>query len=551
MNAATLLGQTLGPYHVEAVLGSGGMAVVYHAHHTSGEPVALKVLFPPPGAAAEIRTRFEREAETAARLHHAGIVRVLDIGQAGDYAYLAMPLVDGQSLADRLAQAGPLDEAGAVDIAWQLADALDYAHRQGVVHRDVKPSNILLTADGRGLLTDFGVAQAFDAPALTRTGYTVGTPAYMAPEQASGEQPVDGRADLYALGIVLYQMVTGRTPFQGSTPQILHAHVYKPPPAPSTVASVSPALESVILRALAKDAAGRFQTGAAMAQALARLDDETGTQVVVPAPPPAASTRRGWLGWLGGLIALVLVGGLALWQFMAQNDGFGPTTATPSPSITALIPVAFTSPTSTSLPGPSATRAASPTPTASPVPTDTALPLPTDTPPPPPALLPTDPPALLPSATPCPQPPAAGLAPLLVDLTVAERLGCPRAEAIMVNAAWQPFEGGHLLWNGDLRLIYILRPNNRWSSADDIWRDGDPAFDASLTPPEGRFQPVRGFGQVWRTQPGVQDDLGWASAEEDGFTAQAQPFDGGQVWHDPEQDRFFILFSDGTYQLRP
>jgi serine/threonine-protein kinase len=524
------------------------MAVVYHAHHTSGQPVALKVLFPPPGAAAEIRTRFEREAETAARLHHAGIVRVLDIGQAGDYAYLAMPLVDGHSLAERLAQAGPLDEAGAIDIAWQLADALDYAHRQGVVHRDVKPSNILLTADGQALLTDFGVAQAFDAPALTRTGHTVGTPAYMAPEQASGEQPVDGRADLYALGIVLYQMVTGRTPFQGSTPQILHAHVYKPPPAPSTVAFVSPALESVILRALAKEAANRFQTGAAMAQALARLDDETGTQAVVSAAPPAASTRRRWLGWLSALIVLVLVGGLGLWQFMAQDGRFEQGSATPSSTAATLIPVAFTSPTSTSLPSPS------PIPTASPVPTDTPRPpVPTDTPPPPPtsAPLPTDPPALLPSATPCPQPPTAGLTPLLADLTVSERLGCPRTEAITVNAAWQPFESGHLLWNGDLRLIYILRSNNRWSSADDIWRDGDPAFDANITPPDGYFQPVRGFGQVWRTQPGVRDDLGWATAEEDGFTAQAQPFDNGQVWHDPEQDRFFILFSDGTYQLRP
>ncbi|HXV42471.1 MAG TPA: serine/threonine-protein kinase, partial [Anaerolineae bacterium] len=272
MIAEELLGQTIGPYQIEAILGSGGMAVVYRARHIQGEIVALKVLFPPPGAAQEIGARFEREAQTAARLRHPAIARVLEAGQANGRAFMAMALIEGQTLADRLAHAGPLDEATAADIAWQIADALDYAHRQGIIHRDVKPSNILLAADGRALLTDFGVALALDDQTLTRTGHTVGTPAYMAPEQASGD-PVDGRADLYALGVVLYQMVTGRTPFRGNTPQVLHAHVYDPPPAPSSVAKVSPALEALILRALAKEPGQRFQSGAAMAQALAGLSD--------------------------------------------------------------------------------------------------------------------------------------------------------------------------------------------------------------------------------------------------------------------------------------
>src|SRR5262245_12738781 len=213
MTPEKLLGQQLGPYRIEEILGRGGMAVFYRAGGAEGQAVALKVLFPPPEAEAELRQRFEREARTAARLRHPGIVPVLEAGQAEGCAYLAMPFIEGQTLAAHLAQQLPqgLDEATAADIAWQIADALDYAHRQGVVHRDVKPSNILLTPEGRAVLTDFGVAQALDDPSLTRTGLTVGTPAYMAPEQVEGEGTVDGRADLYALGIVLYQMVTGRT----------------------------------------------------------------------------------------------------------------------------------------------------------------------------------------------------------------------------------------------------------------------------------------------------------------------------------------------------
>ncbi len=533
------------------------MAVVYRARNAQGEVVALKVLFPPPGAGSEILTRFEREARTAARLRHPAIVRVLEAGQAQGRAFMAMTFVEGQTLAGWLVQAGSLDEVTAADIAWQIADALDYAHRQGVVHRDVKPSNILLATDGRALLTDFGVAQALDDPALTRTGHTVGTPAYMAPEQASGDQSVDGRADLYALGVVLYQMVTGRTPFRGSTPQVLHAHVYEPPLAPSAVASVSLALEAVILRALAKDASQRFQTGAAMAQALARLDDQTSLipASVHPEPASFAKLRSRWL-WLIALVAAIFVTFASFVFFVFTRP------ANPDQTILASIPSptrrATPLPTFTLTPSSTVSPALSPTqikaqatlvPSATPIPSPSIAPTPTltFTPAPP---TPTFTATPSPSATriSCPQPITTTLTIFLEGNPASNTLGCPRAEAMTTAAAWEPFERGLLLWRKDSNLIYVLRPDETWFLTGNTWRDGDSPYDPTIVPPADLYQPVRGFGNVWREQPGVREALGWATAEEAGFTATLQEFTGGQVWYNPERQTWVILFNDGTYQ---
>jgi serine/threonine protein kinase len=278
MTSAGLIGKKLGAYHLEAILGQGGMATVYRARTAAGQTVALKTFLPPTGLGQELISRFEREARLAAKLNHPAIVPVLDVGQAQDYTFMVMAFIAGETLAERLLAVGKLDESTAIDIAWQIADALHYAHSHNIIHRDVKPSNILLTPDNRAMLSDFGVALALDDPVLTRTGYIVGTPAYIAPEQAAGKRPIDGRADLYALGVVLFQMLTGHIPFQGSTPELLHAHVYDPPPVPSSLVTISPAGEAIILRALAKDAARRFQTGLEMAQALANLGQHPPTR---------------------------------------------------------------------------------------------------------------------------------------------------------------------------------------------------------------------------------------------------------------------------------
>lgn len=563
MIAEELLGQSVGLYQIEAILGSGGMAVVYRARHVQDDLVALKVLFPPPGADAEILARFEREARTATRLRHPAIVRVLEGGQARGRAFMAMALIEGESLAEYLARAGSLDEANAADIAWQMADALDYAHRQGVVHRDLKPANILLAADGRALLTDFGVALALDDLTLTRTGHTVGTPAYMAPEQANGQE-VDGRADLYSLGVVLYQMVTGRTPFRGNTPQVLHAHVYDPPPAPSSIARVSPGMEAVILRALAKEPRQRFQSGAAMAQALARLGDQT---TALPVAGRAARPRPRWL-WP----ALVLIGFLVLLSILIpfaftsvvlnNNNGtvatFVPSppvritplpTFTPSPS-----PIASPNPTVTSLPSPTPT----PSPTLPPTPTPDIQPSPAaDTPtaipvvanPPIDAAASPDTPTPTLTAVPCPLPITTTLT-LALDADATRGLGCPRAEAIVVAAARQPFEHGLLLWRQDVNLIYGLGPDGTWFFTGDTWRDGDPSDDPAIIPPSGSYQPVRGFGKVWRERPGVREALGWATAEESAFNAIIQEFPGGAVWQDGERRQLVILWNNGSYEIR-
>jgi serine/threonine protein kinase len=552
-----LIGTSIGRYRLEALIGTGGVAAVYEAiDSTTERRLALKVLFPPPGAGPELGERFRREARTVARLEHPGILPVFDVGEAGGHLFIAMKRAEGPSLQALLEARGRLDEATAAEVAAQVAEALDYAHRQGVIHRDVKPSNILMD-DGRPVLTDFGVARALDDPALTATGLTVGTPAYMAPEQASDRPDLDGRADLYALGVVLYQMVTGRTPFWGSTPQVMHAHVYEPPPAPSSIAAVSPAMETVILRALAKNPAGRYPTGAALAADLRALASPTRTrQPVLPAagPRPARALRWG----LAALLAAGLLGG-GLWLASGGPD------AAPIPSPTrgvAVIPATAT-PSFTPSPSPSPTpappsatpRAQPPTGTFTPSPSPPATPgaqppIGTASPTRPPK--PPTPTPLPPTPTPCPQPvdPAFAAWPASYP-DVAAQVGCPRGQSLQIPAAWEPFERGEMLWRGDLHQIYVLRQSGMWAVYDDLWRDGDMQWDATIVPPDGFMQPVRGFGLVWRQQAGVRDDLGWATASEATFDAAFQPFQRALLIADRAQARLWALLSDGTWLAGP
>ena len=269
MDSQDLVGRTFGPYAVERILGQGAVATVYQAWNAQDELVALKLLTPKYGLPSdEIKVRFEREARAMARLHHPNIVGVSDSGQIGDYSYMAMDYIQGETLDKLLRRKGRLGHLQVTDIGWQIASALDYAYKHGVIHRDVKPSNILITQDGQAYLTDFGLARILDDPSITQVGAIVGTAAYMAPEQVLPDMPVDGQTDLYSLGVILYRAATGMLPFVGTGPEIMHAHAYEEPLEPSKVARIPAVLESVILKAMAKSPADRYRDGRAMAQDL-------------------------------------------------------------------------------------------------------------------------------------------------------------------------------------------------------------------------------------------------------------------------------------------
>src|SRR5579884_2971981 len=223
-------GTHIGPYELEAELGRGGMARVFRARQASlNRTVALKILSPELGLDPDFAARFRHEALIAAALEHPNIVPIYDIGESNGQPFLAMRHVRGRSLAEALAQDGPFPLDRALRILGQIASALDFAHAQGVVHRDLKPGNILLEPNDHANLVDFGIARAGDGTQLTRVGQIAGTPRYMAPEQIQGAT-ADARSDLYALGILAYELLTGRVPFSAdSDVAVLHQHVYEQP----------------------------------------------------------------------------------------------------------------------------------------------------------------------------------------------------------------------------------------------------------------------------------------------------------------------------------
>ena len=291
-------------YTLEREIGRGGMATVWLARDLKHKrAVALKVLRPDVASvlAAE---RFLREIGTAARLTHPHIVPVFDSGRAAGFLYYVMPYVHGESLRQRLERERQLPLAEALGIVREVADALDYAHRHGVVHRDIKPENILLE-EGHAVVTDFGVARAIVAAApgeaLTEAGLAIGTLHYMSPEQAAGERDIDGRADTYALGCVLYELITGVPPFQGATAEsVLRQQLVDTPRPLSTFREAVPeSVEAAVCKALAKTPADRWHSGTEFLAAL------TG-----PAPPPRAghgARRRGLVTAAGAVVAIALV----------------------------------------------------------------------------------------------------------------------------------------------------------------------------------------------------------------------------------------------------
>ena len=300
-------------YEVLRLLGRGGMGAVYLARERFLERlVAVKVMTADAAGAADAKERFRREARTAARLTHPNIVPLFTFGESRGLLFFVMGFVQGESLSDRLRREGALPAGEARRILAELADALDYAHRQGVVHRDIKPDNILVDdATGRAMLTDFGVAKAAaTGQTLTVVGTVVGTPQYMSPEQAAGDRDVDGRSDLYSLGLLGYAMLSGRPPFAGmSVQEILVQQVTKePPPLRALVPDLPADLELAIGRCLRKDPAERWPDGRAFKAALA---GEAGAEELPEHLETLPSMGFIWLGFAYVLLHLALGTALA------------------------------------------------------------------------------------------------------------------------------------------------------------------------------------------------------------------------------------------------
>jgi len=469
-----LVGRRLGRYEIQAPLGRGGMASVYRALDLNlRRQVALKVLLAPAGA-DDSAGRFLREAQTLASLHHPHIVRVYDYGEQDNMRYIVQELLPGPTLAQELdalrAQGRTMPLPDVEQVISQVAAALDYAHGRGVIHRDLKPANLIRNAEGAVVLADFGIAKVTEALAHTQTGVVVGTPTYIAPEQAGG-RPVTPATDIYALGVVLFELLTGRPPFQRDSPlAVAVAHLSDPPPAPSALRPhLPPALDAVVLRALAKEPAGRFasagELAAALRQALRRPQPaqriHDAPTVVAPAPPlprphaetgreqaprggapapqapprpqlqpiparqppaerrqpPLAAPRRG-LGCVPLLLLLVMLlvvgaGAALAWRggellpALFPTAAPLPTAAVLSPEPTAELPTAEPTPEPTPEPSPEPTPEPTlePTPEPSPEPTLEPSPEPTPEPTPEPSPEPSPEPTAEPTPEPSPEPP--------------------------------------------------------------------------------------------------------------------------------------------------
>jgi len=351
---AEVLENRIGRYEVLGELGRGAMGIVYKARDPQlDRVVAIKTIRLDAGQAPEhqedLRRRFYREAMAAARLNHPHIVGVYDVIENEGVPCIVMEYVEGQTLGRLLEAEAPLQPARAIDLVVQVCQALDYAHGRGIVHRDIKPANILVAGRRDVKVGDFGIARIADSK-MTQTGTMLGSPSYMSPEQVLGRE-VDGRSDLFSLGVVLYETLTGADPFSASSPStVLYKIVHEEPdPLPERNRAVTPALDAVIRRALAKDPARRYPTAQALADALAgalRADTgEGGTweRDTVVAERPAGGRRLRAAGMGAGCVLIAAAGGAWLWGTPSSRE---------SPALGSARPAATQAPPAAAPPAP-------------------------------------------------------------------------------------------------------------------------------------------------------------------------------------------------------
>lgn len=331
-------GENVGPYRIIEQLGQGGMATVFKAYHPNLDRyVAIKVLHPAFKQDPQFLERFQREARVVAKLDHPNIVPVFDYADHNGQSYLVMKFIDGETLKSVLDRQWPAKEQ-ILSIVQSVGKALTYAHAQGVLHRDVKPSNILITESGNVYLADFGLARMAEAGPSTLSGdQLLGTPQYISPEQARGAQDLDNGTDIYSFGIVLYQLAVGRVPYNSDTPfSIIHDHIYTPLPLPRSINDKIPAdLERVLLKALAKDRSDRFASVQELvgafdkaARGISPWDEQAFEAAIptkaeldsIPEPSEIGTRPRRW-AWVGGGLAFAVLSLVTFGFAMEGADG--------------------------------------------------------------------------------------------------------------------------------------------------------------------------------------------------------------------------------------
>jgi serine/threonine protein kinase len=508
-----LTGRTLGQCRLLEQLGRGGMAAVYKAYQSSLDRyVAVKVLPPSLAYSPDFAARFRREARAIARLNHPNILPVYDSGQEGELSYLVMRYVEGGTLQEMLGKPMPLERV--VEIITQVGGALEYAHQEGIIHRDVKPSNVLMDKGEWAFLSDFGLAKMVETSVqLTKTG-ALGTPAYMAPELGKGE-PADERSDIYSLGIVLYEMLTGRVPFKAPTPMaVVLEHISTPLPVPRTInPDIPEAVEQVLLKALAKDPADRFRCMGEMVTALQKaVGREPGVTTVVP---PAAEERLPRVEAVAGEVERIgvtprekekppRVKGIALKALLLRGSLIAVT-------ILILVVIGWVLVNRFGKePGPQPLSVhLTPVPTA-PGPLEVVL----------------------------------GFGNIWHGRSdVQNHLGQPVTPQQGIPYAHQFFAtGGYLFERLDTHQIYVLYPTNEWEVYEDGWQEGEDVDD--LTPPAGVYAPSEGFSKLWRKSPAVKSGLDWGSSPRKTSTDGAvQQFERGlMLFNGLESKQIYVLY---------
>lgn len=567
-------------YRVARLLGQGGMGAVYRVWDLRLKaPRALKEMAPQPGIAgemlADLRSQFRQEAQILGRLSHPNLVSVTDYFEEEGNAYLVMDFVEGESLDSVISREGSISETQVLNWAGQLLSALVYCHERGIIHRDIKPQNVIVRPDGQIILVDFGLVKLWNPndPRTQTVMRGLGTPQYAPPEQYDAQtRHTDARSDIYSIGATLYHALTGQVP-PTATMRIVNPKALVP--IRQLNPRVSPHLESVLMRALALQPEARFQS---VQEMLANLTSPFNTDAVIaplpgnggvsgtavmpgntPPIPSVSMTGAGapsrkpfpwrYMAWGAGIIALLVLSGLALSNLL--GGGTEPATptdiaeATTTATHTPEKPTAVHTPTGTTLPAddeetPAPTQTAEPTATAAVAPTSTSMPTPVSTSTPTPPLPPT------PTSTPaCPAVtgPFAGL-----WSSRQSRLGCAANSARVTWTASEWFQGGRMLWRQDRDYMYVLYSGGSWSGYANTWREGDPPYSCpesapSQTPPT----PLRGFGKIWCSYSNVRAGLGEAVEPETGFDSTLQDFDRGVIFQ-TSSGTTYILYADGSWE---